>query len=119
MLYLPKNYLKNREEFLNYEVDEFKKKLNTFIDNHQHIKQPYFVLFKQNFDKKKPDTAREAMEFCETRPPLIVGSMVFFIDNSRGACFLLWSIDHKGNICFNKEAPKKLGKAFRAANVSA
>lgn len=115
-LILPK-YLDEREQFLHFQCDEFKDKLNKFIDENQDIREPYFVLYKQNFDQKDPSQAREALSVYYERPPLIVGTMVFWIDNSRGACFLLWTVSHQGKIKFNLEAPKKLGKAFRVADV--
>lgn len=115
-LILPK-YLQEREDFLHYECDEFKKKLNAKIDENQDIREPYFILFKQNFDKENPGIAREAMSIYYDRPPLIVGSMVYWIDNTRGACFLLWTVNHQGGIKFNKEAPKRLGKLLRVSNV--
>ena len=115
-LILPK-YLQEREDYLHYEVDEFKKKLNSFIDEHEDYREPYFILFKQNFDQKDPSKSREAMSFYEIRPPLIKGSMVYWVDNTRGACFLLWSITHQGMAKFNTEAAKQLGKVLRVARV--
>jgi len=115
-LILPK-YLQEREDYLHYECDEFSKKLNNFIDENQDIRDPYFILFKQNFDQKNPGVAREAMSLYFDRPPLINGSMVFWVDNTRGACFLLWSVTHQGNAKFNLKAAEKLGKLLRVASV--
>ena len=115
-LILPK-YLEQRKDYLMYECDEFKKKLNKFIDENQDIKEPYFILFKQNFDQVNPGIAREAMSIYYDRPPLIVGTMVYWVDNTRGACFLLWTVNHQGKPKFNLEAPKKLGKLLRVTNV--
>lgn len=115
-LILPK-YIQEREDYLNYECDEFSKKLNKFIDENQDIREPYFVLFKQNFDQKNPSIAREAISLYFQRPPLIKGSMVFWVDNTRGACFLLWSVTHQGMAKFNTKAAEKLGKVLRVANV--
>jgi hypothetical protein len=81
-LILPK-YLQEKEDYLHYSCDEFKEKLNKFIDKHNDIREPYFILFKQNFDRKNPGVSREAMSFYEQRPPLIKGSMVFWVDNTR------------------------------------
>lgn len=114
-LVLPK-YLQEREDYLHYECDEFSKKLNTFIDGHQDVREPYFVLFKQNFDQKNPGVSREAISLYQERPPLIKGSMVFWVDNIRGACFLMWSITHQGIAKFNTKAAEKLGKVLRVAN---
>ena len=115
-LILPK-YLQEREDYLHYTCDEFKKKLNAFIDEHEDYREPYFILFKQTFDQKNPGVAREAMSFYEKRPPLMKGSMVYWIDNTREACFLLWSITHQGKVKFNTDAAVKLGKLLRVANV--
>lgn len=115
-LILPK-YLERKRQFLDFECEEFSKKLNKFIDENQELRDPYFILYKQNFDQKDPNVAREAMSIYHQRPPLIVGSMVFWIDNTRGACFLLWTISHQGKIKFNKKAPEKLGKILRVASV--
>lgn len=115
-LILPK-YLQEREDYLHYECDEFSKKLNSFIDDHQELREPFFVLFKQNFDKKNPGVSREAISLYMKRPPLIKGSMVFWVDNTRGACFLLWSITHQGMAKFNIKAAEKLGEVLRVANV--
>lgn len=114
-LILPK-YLQEREDYLHYECDEFQKKLNAKIDENQDIREPYFILFKQNFDEKNPGIAREVLSIYLERPPLIKGSMVFWVDNTRGACFLLWSITHQGMAKFNKDAAVKLGKLLRVAN---
>ena len=61
-LHLPK-YLKQREDYLYYQVDECQSKITSFIDKHQDTREPYFILFKQNFDYKRPDIAREAISF--------------------------------------------------------
>lgn len=113
-LILPK-YLETRKQFLDYECEEFKKKLNKFIDDNQELRDPYFILYKQNFDQRNSNIAREALSIYHKRPPLIVGSMVYWVDNTRGACFLLWSISHQGKVHFNKKAPQKLGKLLRVA----
>lgn len=115
-LIIPK-YLQDREDYLHYECDEFSKKLNIFIDDHQELRDPYFVLFKQNFDRKNPGVSREAISLYLKRPPLIKGSMVFWVDNTRGACFLLWSITHQGMAKFNIKAAEKLGEVLRVVNV--
>ena len=116
-LILPK-YLDEREQYLNYEVEEFSKKLNGFINENQDIREPYFILFKQNFDQKNPGIAREAMSvYLDRRPPLLKGSMVYWVDNTRGACFLLWTVSHQGKPKFNIKAAEKLGRLLRVANV--
>ena len=114
-LVLPR-YIKQREDYLYYQCDEFQKKITTFIDQHQDTREPYFILFKQNFDYKKPDIAREVLSFYLKRPPLIKGSMVFWVDNTRGLYFRLWSINHQWEIKFNTDGAQKLQQVLRVAN---
>lgn len=115
-LILPK-YLQEREDYLHYECDEFSKKLNAFIDENQDIREPYFILFKQNFDQKDPSVAREVMSLYFDRPPLMKNTMVFWVDNTRGACFLLWTITAQGQAKFNLKAAEKLGELLRVASA--
>ena len=115
-LILPK-YLQEREDYLNYTCDEFSKKLNAFIDEHDDFDEPYFILFKQNFDPLNPSIQNEVMSFYLQRPPLITGTMVFWVDNSRGLCFMLWSVTHQGKVKFNTKAASQLQEVLRAASV--
>jgi len=116
-LILPKRYQKNRRDYIDHISQDFGKKLEKFINEHDEMREPYFVLFKANTNHFKPNERKEAMSLYIKRPPLMKNSMVFWVDNTRGACILLWTISSDGKAKFNHKAGYQLKGILRAANV--
>ncbi|MEN8236131.1 MAG: hypothetical protein ABFQ95_01060 [Pseudomonadota bacterium] len=89
-----------------YDKEELTKRFNLelerFINNHQHVKEPYFILIKANPDNSDPKLIRQAMSFYEKRPPFITRTLVFWVDNSRGLSTWLWRVQADKEIIFNK-----------------
>jgi hypothetical protein len=114
-LLVPK-YLQEREDWVMYSTEKLTKELESFVNENQDIREPYFVLFKSSFDSFDKSKERQAMSLYMKRPPLMKGSLVWWIDNTRGICIRLWMINHQGECKFNHEAGYQLQGILRAAN---
>lgn len=112
-LLLPR-YLANKEAYSRFQTDEFKKTLEAFVNENAEVDEPYYILFKQNVNICKPNEMRAAMGMSFIRPKFISRSMVFWVDNSRGICEWLWSVNKEGQIKFNIEGAKKLKGILRS-----
>lgn len=114
-LILPASYLRDKEEFLEHRSKEFSKTLEGFLEENADVKDPYFILFKEAPDTNNPAKLRAGMTMTYKRPTFIRGSLVFWVDNSRGLCAWLWTVDRNNKITFNKKGAKELQGILRSA----
>ena len=109
-LILPDSFYEDKEAMVN----SFQKSLEKFLSDNSDVDHPYFLLFKGAFDENNPLVNRQAFSRYARRPPLITNSMVFWVDNKRGACLLLWHVDDS-KAHFNTEEAKKYQGVLRSA----
>ena len=88
-------------------VDErtsLSKAINELVENvvrsQGHIKGTYFLTFRAKFDPRDPTVFSIAEpKLSKKLPSFISNSMVYYVNNTRGICELLWMV-----------APKKKGE---------
>lgn len=82
--------------------------LESCVMLNQHIKKPYFLILHARFNKHDGGqfTISEPVATFKF-PPLVSNQMVFWIDNSRSICEMLWIVTKnqqgKLNVEFNKK----------------
>ena len=96
-------------------VDEkvaLKKVVDDVLDNavkdNQHIKQTYYLTLHAKFDKFDSSSFVVSKPVISYKlPPFISNSFVFWVNNSKGICELLWMVSRGNNkklkVEFNKE----------------
>lgn len=114
-LIIPARYSKEKEAYAEHSAIEFRRKLEAFLSENQHEKDPYFIMFKQNVNIYKPNQMNAAFSIYRQRPPFITRSLVFWVDNSRGLCELLWAVNRQRNVKFNTKAAERLKGVLRSA----
>ena len=105
-----------KTEWIEARTAEFKKSLDEYVGNNQDVRDPYFIIFKERGDEKTPNIHRQVLSMSFVRPQFIRGTMVFWVDNSRGILELLWTVPQQGKTRFNVEAAKRLQGVLRVAN---
>jgi hypothetical protein len=114
-LILPKGYEDRRLDNKVQIKECFQKDLEAFVDRHQSVKEPYFILVKANPDRKT-NFIRSAMTFYGKRPPFITRTIVFLVDNSRGLITWLWRVTPEKQVIFNKEFAKSCQEIIKKAS---
>lgn len=97
-------------------IDEkiaLKKVIDKYVEDavnaNQHIDGTYFLVFHGKFDPLDPGTFKiDPASVTPTLPPFVTNQIVFWVNNRKGICELLWIVGTKGpdgkyNIEFNKE----------------
>lgn len=78
--------------------------LKKFIDDwlertvlaNQHIKVPYFITFHAKFDPLNPEEFHvNQPKITKILPPFMSNTMVFWVDNKRSICEMLWMVPPK------------------------
>lgn len=94
-------------------VDEkqaLKKTIDDLLDNtvlaNQHINKTYYLTLHAKFDKHNPDQFIISQPVVTFKlPPFVTNQMVFWVNNKKGICELLWMTsrkDGKLSVEFNK-----------------
>lgn len=89
------------------EKQSLKKIIDSWVEkavrDHQHIKGTYFLSFHGRFDPLDPTVfAIDAPKITRKLPPFVSNSFVWWINNDKGICELLWMV-----------APKKKGQKLK------
>jgi hypothetical protein len=111
-LLLPSSLVAKGKEDRETLKEQFKRDFDRVLSEQGHRTDPYYLLFKSKFDGLNPLKNRQAFSLYEGRPPFIAGSLVFWVDNSRGLAILLWEVVD-GQVRFNVDAAKKLKGILR------
>jgi len=89
-----------------------KKSIDEIVDRvvleNQHIKQTYYLTLHMKFDSVYSDEFRvDAPVITYKLPPFTSNQFVFWVNNSKGICELLWMVTRKQDghlrIEFNKQ----------------
>lgn len=89
------------------EKQSLKKSINQVIENvvrsHGHIKGTYYLTLHAKFDPFDPTVFRiDEPKLAKKLPSFISNSLVYYVNNTRGICELLWMV-----------APKKKGEKLK------
>ena len=89
------------------EKTSLKKIINEFIEkivrSHGHIKGTYFLTFHAKFDKLDPSQFKVSEpKLTKNLPKFVSNSLVYYVNNTRSICELLWMV-----------APKKPGEKLK------
>lgn len=107
-LVLPSNFIDEKQAL--------KKTIDTWVDkavkDHQYLKGTYFLTFHAKFDKHDPTSFTvDAPKITRKLPPFLSNTMVFWVNNERGICELLWIVPAK-------KAGQKLKVEFNQEGVA-
>jgi len=106
-LILPSKYAEKKLSDKGVLKARVNKQVDRFLDDHQHIDHPYFILMKANNQGTHmvgadPNKISATLEYFEMKPPFITRTMVFWVDNSRGLITWLWRVTPDKKVIFNK-----------------
>lgn len=105
---LPSNFVDEKQSL--------KKSIDSWVDRavleHQWIKGTYFLSFHAKFDRFDPTVFTiDAPKITKKIPPFLSNSMVFWVNNEKGICELLWIVPAK-------KKGQKLKPEFNKAGVA-
>lgn len=102
-LMLPRQFV-DEKQALKKEID---KLVDDCVLSHQHIQKAYFLTLHAKFDKIDPTQfviSQPVIAFC--LPPFMSNQLVFWVNNRKGICELLWMVTRRDNgslkVEFNK-----------------
>lgn len=104
-LVLPKKFIDEKQS-LKKSVDDW---VDRAVREHQHIEGTYFLTFHAKFDPAYGNQFTiDAPKITKKLPPFISNSLVFWVNNKRGVCELLWMVSAKNRgqklkVEFNKK----------------
>jgi len=104
-LILPKKFIDEKQS-LKKSIDDWVDKI---VNSNQHIKGTYFLTFHAKFDPIHPDVFRiDAPKLTSQLPMFISNSFVWYVNNTKEVCELLWMVAPKRpgedlKVEFNKE----------------
>lgn len=74
------------------------KLVDSAVEANQHMKQTYFLTLQARFDKHDPSQFNISPPIVTTKiPPFKADSLVFWVNNSKGICELLWMVTRNAN----------------------
>jgi hypothetical protein len=86
--------------------------LDKAVEQFQHIKNTYFLTFHAKFDEVDPTIFKvDSPKITSKIPPFISNSLVFWVNNQKGICELLWMVPAK-------KTGKKLKVEFNTNGVA-
>lgn len=98
-LILPRKFIDEKAS-LKKIIDQWLEKT---VNQHQYIKGTYFIVFHAKFNPCDPtEFQMDAPKIVSKLPQFISNSMVFYVNNSKGICELLWMV-----------APRKRGQKLK------
>lgn len=105
-LILPRQFV-DEKQALKKVIDEW---LDKTVMQHQHLDYPYFITFHAKFNKFNPEEFNlDPPVITDRVPPFTSNQLVWWVDNKRGICELLWIVppkrpgEKKLKVEFNKE----------------
>ena len=98
-LVLPKKFVDEKQSL--------KKSIDSWVDRvvseNQRLSYPYFLTFHAKFNPNNPEEFQiDAPKITDKLPTFVSNSIVYWVDNKRGLCELLWIV-----------APKKKGQKLK------
>lgn len=91
-LILPKQFV-DEKQALKKVIDEW---LDRTVMDHQHLDKPYFITFHAKFNKFNPEEFElDAPVISFSLPGFTSNQMVYWVDNKRSICELLWIVPPK------------------------
>lgn len=90
-LILPPGYIENKISLKNA-ID---KVLEDSVNQLQHERKPYFLTIHAKFSEIDVKTFEISRKATKRLPGFRTNTMVFFIDNIRGICEVVWSVPPK------------------------
>jgi hypothetical protein len=98
-LILPTKFIDERTSLKNT-INELVEKI---VRSHGHIDGTYFITFHAKFDKYDPSVFKiSEPKLTNKLPSFISNSLVYYVNNTKGICELLWMV-----------APKKKGEKLK------
>lgn len=98
-LVVPKSFF-DEKEFLK---ESLNKIINETIEDNQHIKGRYFIVFHGKFDEMTENGLRMHTYTTRDLPTFMTNQIVFYIDNRRGLSEWLWTVTPNRKVQFNTE----------------
>jgi len=82
------------------EKQSLKKSINEWVERtiseHSYLKGTYYLTFHAKFNPRDPSTFEiDAPKITNKLPPFLSNSLVFWVNNTKGACELLWMVSPK------------------------
>lgn len=91
-LMLPRQFV-DEKQALKKQIDEW---VDRAVHEHQHLKDTYYLTFHAKFDEYDPSVFTvDAPKITHRLPPFLSNSLVFWVNNKRGICELLWMVSPK------------------------
>ena len=60
------------------------KMAEEFANDMKHVTEPYYIVYHAKHDKNKPGVIRQAIKAYFKRPNLMIGLLVWYVDNQNG-----------------------------------
>lgn len=98
-LIVPKEF-RDEKEFLK---ESMSKIVEETIEDNQHIKGRYFIVFHGKFDQLSGDALRMHTSVVKRLPVFMTNQVVFYVDNRRGLAEWLWSVTPDKKVQFNTQ----------------
>jgi len=114
-IFVPQGIIDKSRDDKSALMKDFKSNFDSILNENSHRREPYFILFKAKFDDFNPNVCRQVFTVYEDRPPYIVRSLVFWVDNTRGLVLRIWEVDRDKKIHFNIAAAMKLKGILRSS----
>jgi len=106
-LILPRQFV-DEKQALKKVIDDLVDKA---VNGYQHIKNTYYLVIHAKFDKFNPSQFNISAPVAMNRlPPFVSNQMVFWVNNAKGICELLWMVTRGSN--------KKLKVEFNKSGVA-
>jgi len=98
-LILPRKFIDEKQS-LKKSIDDWVDR--TVLEN-QHRKGTYYLVFHAKFNPRDPTEFRiDAPIITKKLPPFVSNQMVFWVNNTKGICELLWMV-----------SPRKKGQSLK------
>lgn len=116
MMKCPESGLVLPEKFVDAKMS-LKKVIDEWLEKtvmmHQHLDRPYFITFKAGFSPDAPEEFKvNPPVITHKLPPFHSNQMVYWVNNQKGICELLWMVPPK------KPGEKKLNVKFNTQGVA-
>lgn len=108
-LLVPRNFVDEKES-LKKVIEDYLEKV---VNQYQYRMDTYFLTFHAKFNPNDPsEFMLDPPKITDRLPPFISNSMVYWINNKKGICELLWMVPPK------KPGEKKLRVEFNTEGVA-
>jgi hypothetical protein len=93
-LILPRQFVDEKQS-LKKVIDDL---LDKTVREYQHLKNTYYLVIHAKFDRRNPTQFNiSAPVIVSKLPPFTSNQMVFWVNNSKGICEILWMVTRDKN----------------------